>query len=342
MAFGLLAGGFAALAFWLAGSTRAMRSIALLPAAAVALAALWIPLAVLEPYSMACFARLGRLSNYARATLLARAVGAVLLVWWLAGLGLGLPGALGAVVATHALLVSLALHGLLKLAGAPRPRLGELSAMLPAGLKLHATTVAAMAIDAATLLLVFRHLSAIDAGLYQLAQQLVMFMLVVPQAAGALLHSRLSRAEADADWPLQRRIVLQVLALLGASALVVAAAAPWLTTAIGGPSFGPAADLLRWLLPTLFGPALALMLAPQWIGRGVFRINAALTVATALLLLALTEWSIRSGGLQGAVWARLIVIGVVVLAAQAGFMAWIEFNLRRHRRGLPASTIRSP
>jgi enterobacterial common antigen flippase len=214
--------------------------------------------------------------------------------------------------------------------------------MLPAGLRLHGTTVAALAIDTATLLIIFRSLKAADAGVYQMAQQMVAFLLVVPQAVGAMLHARLAANDVNEDWPAHRRVIMQTVTLLIVLAISLGSAADVVTNLIGGPAFAPASDMFRLLLLTLAGPSLALMLAPQWIGRGVFSINAALTVGAAAALLTLTFMWVDTDGVQGAVNARVAVFAFFVLPVQVAFMVYVARVHRRYRSGLDASTIRSP
>lgn len=337
----LAAGAFGVLLFLISGFSGAIASLHLLPPGVLVLSALLIPLLLWEPYATALSARAGVLSQFARTLIAARATGAAFVVVLLFPLQMGLDGAILAVAGGQLLLAGLSLR-LLSKAGGFTPRWREFTAMLPAALKFHVTTVAAMAIDAATVLLVFRHLGPADAGHYQLAQQMVAFLLFVPLAAGAVLHSRLSSAAADADWPAHRRFILQVCLLVGVAAAVAWLAAPVLVPLIGGQAFAPAIEIFRSLLPSVIGPTLAVLLAPQWIGRGVFAANALLTVAVAIALLVLTHVGIQRDGLDGAVHARLLTLAVLVPATQLLFFAWVERQHRRYRAGFTASTIKSP
>jgi O-antigen/teichoic acid export membrane protein len=97
--------------------------------------------------------------------------------------------------------------------------------------------------------------------------------------------------------------------MTGAAAVVVIgyALAPVLIELLAGESFLPALPAFRASLFALFGMTLAIVMASQWIGRGLFWQTSCISVAAALVGLALGFLLIPRAGLTGAVWSTLVV-----------------------------------
>lgn len=206
--------------------------------------------------------------------------------------------------------------------------LGELRAILPAALMLHVTTVSALLLDTVTILLINEHLSRKDVGIYQLAQQMIVFMLIIPQTVAVILTARLSRLGLHDYWPQHRRVVMTTCMLMLSLAAAAYFFAPAVVHWMAGPQFDESAHLFRLMLPSLAGLTLSQLLAPQWIGRGLFVVNASLTVGAALLMYFATAYSIELWGVEGAALVRSAVFGGLVTLTQLGFFFWLEHRWR--------------
>jgi O-antigen/teichoic acid export membrane protein len=208
----------------------------------------------------------------------------------------------------------------------------ELRAILPTALMLHATTVSALLLDSATILLINRYLAKEAVGLYQLAQQMIAVMLIIPQAVSVVLTAQISRSTPAEFWPRHRDVLIETSLLMVALSAVAYFLAPLGVRVLAGPQFETSVELFRLLLPSIAGLTLAQLLTPQWISRGLFGVNATLTIGTAALMLVGTAYAIGSWGITGAAYARSIAFGGVVLTAQLGFVAWLQHDWRKKQK----------
>lgn len=297
-----------------------------LPLPMMMLLALFMPVFVWEQFAPALSALANTISALGRLQTIMRSLavtGLLLLAWiwtlepwsvvlvqWCAQLAIGVVGA----------------YVLWRAVAGMRASLREFHALLPSALKLHATTISALLLDTATVLLVNEYLSKSDVGLYQLAQQMIVFLLILPQIVTVIITARVSHSNPDTFWPLHRRVIGKVSIAMVAIALIAYWLAPFLVRWLAGAQFATTAELFRMLLPSLAGLTLSQLLAPQWISRGIFGINAVLTIGAAVLMLVGTVFAIEQWGIQGAAWARTIIFGGIVLTSQLAFVTWLERN----------------
>lgn len=299
-----------------------------LPLWAIGLMAVFMPLFVWEQYQTPLSGIAHTLSPLSRWQIVIRTIVAGTL-FALAGLALLSPVSMLIVQWTGQLAVgAAAAYGIWRIAAGARPSRRELRALMPTALMLHATTVSALLLDTATILLINEYLSKQDVGIYQLAQQMIAFMLIVPQSIGVVLTARVSRERPDLYWPQHRDVLLKSAMAMVVLSVVAYVLAPWAVHLLAGPAFEQTAHLFRLLLPSLAGLTLSQLLAPQWISRGIFGVNAVLTVGAALLMLVGTVYSIQAWGIAGAAHARSLVFGGVVLAAQLSFVVWLNREWR--------------
>jgi O-antigen/teichoic acid export membrane protein len=285
---------------------------------------LQLPFAMWEHYASALLMAIGRLDVYNRGQVVGHSAAALLVVALVAGLDGGVPGALVAALVGQATVATFGTRLLLRKARQPvAPDRRTLAELLSGGVRLHPTAVGAFLSSSVHLLILNYFLGPEPVGHYQLAWALVQAMAVLPAAASQVLYSHVSQLGADAAWPLQRRVVLRFGALMVVLGLGAAGLAPWIIPLLAGHAFAPAVPLFRVLLLTVPGMTLALLMAPQWIGRGLFTLTSALTLVVGALSVLASWILIPALGLAGALWASVLTYAVPVLGN--GLMAlWVE------------------
>jgi O-antigen/teichoic acid export membrane protein len=289
----------------------------------MALALATVPLLVWEQYSGNIGAAASQTGLLNRAQYIGKTVGFAAFFLLVMALGWGVAGALSAQLVGQLLVGLLVAWPLFRLAGSSLNWLQrEVKPLLRSGLAIHLTTVSAFLLDQVSLLLINHHLSKPEVGWYQLAQQMVALMLIVPQSALMIIYGALANSTPDACWPRHRRLNWRLLGGLAALALAAWLLAPVVVPLVAGQAFAPSVPLFRMLLPTVLGISLALLMTPQWISRGLLRLNMALTCATGAAVVAASFWAIPHYGLDGAVWVRLGVYAVWVPLAQTVFWLW--------------------
>lgn len=295
----------------------------------IALAA--VPLLVWEQYASNMLAAAGQTGLLNRAQYGGRSVGFGVFFLLVMYLHWGVPGALAAQLVGQCLVAAMVAVPLWRLAGgSARWARREVAPLLGAGAVIHMTTVSAFLLDQVSILLINHDLGKRDVGFYQLAQQMVGLLLIVPQSALMVIYGGLARATPDQFWPQQKRLALRVLAGVAVLCAVAYLLAPYMISLVAGQAFDPSAAMFRALLPSVLGISMALLMTPQWIGRGLLKLNTGLTIATGVVVVGASYWAIPRYGVEGAINVRLAVYAGWIPLVQLVF--WLWCNRRAHAR----------
>jgi len=289
-----------------------------------------IPLIIWEQYSSNLLAAVGRLRQYNTAQYIGRSFWIISIIVLLVILDMGVKGALIAQALGQAIVVLIGSVALFKVApNSLQVKKDEIKEMLKGSAKLHFTSVSAFLLAQASILMLNHFGSKTEVGLFQLAFQMVIMLLIVPQAASIALYSRLSKVGPDILWPEQKKLILQVLGIILFLCVLAYFAAPIIVPLAVGPEFLPAVKVFRLLLPIIIGMSLVQLMTPQWIGRGFFFPATIATSIVAAANIAMNAVLIPKYGMMGAVWTALFsYLGVAVLV-QTYFAWWCEKNYKK-------------
>jgi antigen flippase len=289
-----------------------------------------VPLLIWEQYSSNMLAAAERTDILNRSQYFGRSIGFGIFLLFLLVMGWGVAGAIAAQFFTQLLVAVFTFLPLWKLAGGVLSWSSrEVLPLLRSGGAIHLTTVSAFLLDQISILLINNYLTTSDVGHYQLAQQMVGLLLIVPQSALMVIYGGLAKSTPDAYWPSQRRLAMRVLGGMFVASVLAFLFAPWLVAAIAGDEFMPSVAIFRSLLPSLLGFTLALLMTPQWIGRGLLFLNTFLTIGTSIFVVAASFWAIPRYGLDGAINVRLVVFAIWVPVSQIVFWLWCNRQSNR-------------
>lgn len=288
-----------------------------------------VPLLIWEQYAANLLASTAQTGLLNRAQYWGRSTGFAVFLLFVLMLGWGVTGAIASQFGGQLLVAVILALSLWRLAGnAVRLSGREVVPLLRSGALIHLTTVAAFLLDQVSILLINHYLAKHSVGFYQLAQQMVGLLLIVPQSALLFIYGGLASSTANAIWPRQRQLALHVLAGTAGLALLAWLLAPLIVGLIAGPAFQTSMTMFRALLPTLLGLSLSLLMTPQWIGRGLLKLNTALTIATSAVVVGASTWAIPRYGVDGAINVRLAVYALWVPVAQGVFWIWCSRCVR--------------
>ena len=335
----LILGGVLTLIAWMAagGVFAVSNGLAFrgIPRSVLALAFVMLPFLLWEDFGNNMLTAVGRLRSYNLAQVMGRTltlVGTLLLVVWLR------TGIWGALIAQLAGQVAVALFGMAVLrqvsSGIVRVSRKELVLVLKGAAKLHLNTVGAFLLAQTSILMLNQFRTKAEVGQYQLAYQLMVALVIVPQAASMVFFSRMAKLGPDRLWPEQKRMGVQVLILMLVFGVIAYFLAPWIIPMLAGSDYKPSVRIFHLLLPSVLGMSLAQLMAPQWIGRGAFLATTTVTIATALANVIANALLIPRYGLIGAVWANWVCYLGGAVVFQVGFGCWCE---RRYRQYLTHS-----
>ncbi|NTV64751.1 MAG: oligosaccharide flippase family protein [Oscillochloris sp.] len=272
-----------------------------------------VPALIWDQYGSQLLLAVRQVGTYNRAQLVGRAAG-LALIGVAAALGGGVPGMIAALVLAQWLISVQELRALLRVGDQPvRSDRATVAALLKGGMLLHLNAIGAFLFTSTDVLIINYYHGPGPTGYYQVAVDLLAALMVVPQAAATVLYSQGAELGPDALWGAQRKVLALVIAGMLAIASVAALCAPWVVPLVLGPSFNPSVGIFQLLLLTLAGSTLSTMMAPQWIGRGLFVQTSALTLAVGLANLAANLALVPRYGVSGAIWATVGSYGIAII-----------------------------
>jgi enterobacterial common antigen flippase len=301
-----------------------------IPPFVLSLAFALLPLFVFELYLSSLLAAADRLQWYNRAQYAGRSLWLLLTTVFLFIFEFDVFLAIAAQLCGQSLVVVVSAAGLMR--GALRKiriDFAEARELLKGSAKLHLNSVGSYVFSQSAVLFLNHFSTPPEVAWYQVANQIVMSLLVIPYAASTVLYSRIAQSSPGRIWPEQKRIMLGVIALVAIVSAIGFIAAPWAMPLLLGNQYSPAVGLFRWLLPTVLGLSLAQLMAPQWISRGKFVLTTSVTAAAAVFNLIANAILIPRFHLMGAVWVSLITYLGLTLITQLTFAWWCETKSRQ-------------
>ncbi|HUK99798.1 MAG TPA: oligosaccharide flippase family protein [Nitrospirota bacterium] len=206
-----------------------------------------------------------------------------------------------------------------------------MKAFLYSAAKLHVNTVAAFLLVQSNILMLNHFCTKAEVGWYQLSFQMILMMLVIPQAASLVLYAEMAEVGPDKLWPRQKQLGMQVLLLMVVLSCIAYFISQPLISILAGTSFAPSIKVFRLLLPVLIGMTIASLLANQWIGRGLFLPTTIVTLVTAIVNIAINFYAIPKYGMMGAVWSMLLSFAILTVVIQLCFVVCCEKKYKNTR-----------
>jgi O-antigen/teichoic acid export membrane protein len=289
-----------------------------------------LPFLIWEQYSSALLTLIGRLGVYNLNQLVSRTIALVLMAIAILALGWGIYGFLFGYVAGQ---VMVALAGAIVLwravGGRARSTLATVTGFVRDGLKLHLNAIGVLLFSSADVLLIqyFRGLG--ETGIYQLASQLFLTLLIVPQSALLVLNGKVGKLSRAQLWREQKQMMALVMALMALAALVLALAAGWIVPLLASEAFQASVPILQLLCVGVLAATFNTMMGLQWIVRGLFLQASLLTFAAGFLNCLLNLVLIPRYGAIGAAYASLG--GMVLIPFTANLIMFIK--VQRDSRG---------
>ncbi|HKS22194.1 MAG TPA: lipopolysaccharide biosynthesis protein [Thermoanaerobaculia bacterium] len=289
------------------------RTFGRIPPSALAVGLLIVPFLVWELYGGNLLTATGKIETYNRAQVIGRSVGIVLfLLCWL--LRLGVVAAIAVAVISQAVVASIGVRELWRLAGRVQATLREARALLKGAAQLHVNTISNVVLTTLGVLIVNRYCSLAETGWYQFSASLLNVMAVIPLAISTVLFAMVAQNGPRAAWATQRKIMLWLMLFMIASAAVAAVAAPLAIPLVVGAKYIPAVHLFQLSLLAIPGMTAAGVMASQWIGRGYFWQMSAMSVVFSALHLTITLLLVKRYGMYGAVYANVISSGIALVS----------------------------
>ncbi len=185
-----------------------------------------------------------------------------------------------------------------------------------------------------------RYYGARELGYYSVAAQVGDALAIFPATVAIVLFPNLVRND-QGRWRSTVRAALTVAAILGATCGIAAIAAPWFMRVAFGPAFVPGAQVLRLMLPGVFGLGMTTILLTYLGAIGMPRITVGIWAIGVIVTLVMGRLLIPNHAGAGAA-ATLSVTYCVVLVLIAGTVFYYRNAERRGDELLAADGLESP
>ncbi|HVE71212.1 MAG TPA: oligosaccharide flippase family protein [Thermoanaerobaculia bacterium] len=238
-------------------------------------------------------------------------------------LDLELKGALVALVIAQVVIVVISLGYLLRRTPFLRPTRETTRELLSGGMKLHLNAVGTYLFTQANVLILNHYRPPRETAYYQLAVQLMTGLQIIPLAVSAVAYSLVTKLGPDDAWPRQKRLLFQVMALVAGISVVAYFVAPFAIGFVFGRDFLPTVPLFRLLLIGMLGMTLSIVMASQWISRGLFLQAAGVTVAIGALTVIANLLVVPRYGSRGAAWVTVGTYAATMLV-NVIMAFWVE------------------
>jgi O-antigen/teichoic acid export membrane protein len=300
-----------------------------MPGYALVLGFATLPLLVWEQYGSSLLVAVGKVSFYNRREVVGRTLGVVLIVVLVGFAGAGVAGALVALLIAQAVVAAAGWRYLSRLAGGSlsfdRATLRDL---VTGGLKLHFNTVGTFLFIEAAVLIVQSVRGPSETGPFQVAVQLMTVALLIPQAASMVLYSEVARLGPNGAWPANRRVLVTLGGLMAGVGLIAYLVAPTVVPLLFGNGFKSAVPVFQILLLGLLGQTFSSVMAPQWIGRGLFWQASVLTVSLGVCNLVACSLLVHAYGMKGAAYS-LAGVYTISIFGNAAMAVWVNRTAKR-------------
>jgi O-antigen/teichoic acid export membrane protein len=200
-----------------------------------------------------------------------------------------------------------------------RPDSAMLAQMIRYGIKFHISILAGAIIFRADLLVVNHFRGADEAGVYSVATQFGMLLMLLPSVIATLLFPRVT-AEQDARGETTARVT-KYTALITLVCCLAAVPFSFLLPLIYGPAFKPATPLLLILLPGVYLVGIESVLVQHFNALGVPRAIPVYWIVTLVVNLFLVFYLVPRLGAQGAAIASTLSYALIFALVARHFLA---------------------
>lgn len=333
--FAALAGSLLAVALSVIASVRP-DWFGFVPPELIRIAALSIPFQLVTLIGLNILLALGKLREFNLLDLVGQSFVLVNALIVLVGLSLGLDALVKLNTATS-ILVSIVIAVLLIVAGKKlvesrwRADAALLRRMITYGLKFHISVLAGAIIFRADLLIVNHFRGAAEAGVYSVATQFGMLLMLLPSVIATLLFPRVT-AEQDAHgettWQVTKHTALIMLVCCLAAVPV-----SFLLPLVYGPAFSEATTLLLILLPGVYLIGLESVLVQHFSALGLPRTIPIYWIVTLVVNLVLVFALVPQFGAYGAAIASTVSYALIFALVTFYFLATTRRSVMATARG---------
>ncbi len=275
---------------------------------------LLIPFKIWESYSSSMLQALERLDIHNRNQILGGTVGFLSAMVLLILLDAGLLSIIIGIILSQFIIAAGGITLIHRMAnGFSLPSRTTIEYYLINGLKLHINAISGFIISGSDVLMLSYYRGLDETAFYQMAVQLMGLPLLIPYAANMVIYGKVSSMGANGAWEFNRKLLMQVTLFVVGISIAAGGTAQWWIPLIFGEVFNQSVEIFRWLLVACVGMTFSTIMAPQWIGRGLFMMTSVLAIIVACVNLVLNWMLIPEYGMYGAAGATLVAYSISIV-----------------------------
>jgi O-antigen/teichoic acid export membrane protein len=305
------------------------QAIGKLPAIQLLLGFAIIPLLIWEQYGSALITLSGRMGLYNIGQVVGRLVVLVLAALFVLLFRMDISGFLLAMLIGQAATALIGTSALIKLTGRLQmPSFMVMKGLLYDGIRLHLNTIGVLLFTGMDILMLQYWRGLEEVGIFQLASQLFITLLIVPQTAILLLNGKIEQLGRVDFWRYHRNILLLVMGVMITGGVLLALIAQPVIVALTSPAFTSSAHLLQIFLIALPAATLNAMMGIQWITRGWLLRASTITLAAGGLNAIANVFLIPRYGAEGAAFATVIGIYAIPFTTNVSLFVFLQREAR--------------
>lgn len=301
-----------------------------LPAIALVLGFILLPLGLVEHYTRSLLSIEDKLTTYNLLQIVGSSSNLFWVVLLVAAFGMDIYGALIARIVWELVVAVGGIRALLEKAhDSINYCQKELKSLLYDGSKMYLNTIGALLILHVDTIMVNAYLGAEATGLYNIAVQMGQMMLMLPYAATTVLQGEITRRGLHGVWPYQKKILLLTLLVMIVASIVLGSTAHLWIIWLSSEEFAPSVPIFQYLLVGVLFSTTSAIINVQWIARGFFWQISVISMIKGLGNIGLNALLLPKYGIMGAVWSTLIIFAFSFITDIAMFI-YCEIDTRRH------------
>lgn len=288
-----------------------------------------LPLMIFEQYGGSLLMGLERLKVYNYYQILGKSVSVIGIIIFVILLGLGVNSVLFSSLIGQVITSCGGILLILRIAFPEKARIlmylkfSLANHLLGDGLKLHLNAIGTFLFTSINVLIINSYVGLDQAGYFQLSSQLVNLLMIIPQAACAVIYGKVASHGPNKAWPQNRKLLLQLTLIMIILGILSALCAPYAIVMVAGEAFIPSIKPFQLMLIGLVGATFSAVMAPQWIGRGYFWRMSILTILIGGINLLAAFILVPLYGIMGAVYA---FIGTYIFSIFGNGFMFIHCN----------------
>ena len=275
-----------------------------------------LPFIIWEQYSNSLFLVLNKLNVYNKSQAICKTIGLAILLFFIITLEQGVIGFLISVLLGYILYSAYSFYLLfIKNKITLKFSIQNLKNLITKAFSLHFNAIGSFFFIKSDILMLNYYLTKKDVGIYDLGFRLIWITMLIPISIQLVSFSRIAKLGVKNAWGEYKTLFFQAILIMILIAILEYILSPYFIPLVASNEFIETVPIFKKMLLLILPMSIIIIFSPQIISRGWFKLTSVITIILGLLNLLLNYLFIPRFGLNGAIFATIIVnyISMVVV-----------------------------